>query len=39
MVEVDIPEASTNLESIQLCAARVTERLGVHVFETVTRDR
>lgn len=38
MVEVDIPEASTNLESTQLSAAWVTERLGVHVFETVTRD-
>jgi hypothetical protein len=37
MVEVDIPEASTNLESTQLSAAWVTERLGVPVFETVTR--
>jgi inosose dehydratase len=38
MVEVDVPEASTNLESTQLSAAWVTERLGLHVFETATRD-
>jgi len=38
MVEVDVPEAATNLESTQLSAAWVTERLGLHVFETATRD-
>jgi sugar phosphate isomerase/epimerase len=36
IVEVDVPEASTNLESTQLSAAWVTERLGAHVFETST---
>jgi inosose dehydratase len=36
IVEVDVPEASTNLESTQLSAAWVTERLGAHVFQTST---
>jgi inosose dehydratase len=36
IVEVDVPEASTNLESTQLSAAWVTEQLGSHVFETST---
>lgn len=36
IVEVDVPEASTNLESTQLSAAWVTEQLGAHVFETST---
>ena len=37
MVEVDVPEAPTNLTSTQLSAAWVTEQLGAHVFETATR--
>jgi inosose dehydratase len=37
IVEVDVPEASTNLESTQLSAAWVTERLGAHIFETSSR--
>ena len=37
MVEVDVPEASTNLESIQLSAAWLTEQLGAHVFHIRTR--
>jgi inosose dehydratase len=36
IVEVDVPEAPTNLESTQLSAAWVTERLGAHAFETST---
>jgi inosose dehydratase len=36
IVEVDVPEASTNLESTQLSAAWVTEQLGAYVFETST---
>jgi inosose dehydratase len=34
IVEVDVPEASTNLESTQLSADWVTEQLGAQVFET-----
>jgi hypothetical protein len=33
IVEVDVPEAPTNLESTQLSAAWVTEQLGADVFE------
>jgi inosose dehydratase len=36
IVEVDVPEASTNLEPTQLSAAWVAERLGAHVFQTST---
>ena len=36
IVEVDAPEASTNLESTELSAAWVSEQLGAHVFETST---
>jgi inosose dehydratase len=36
IVEVDVPEASTNLESTQLSAAWVTEQLGADVFQTST---
>ena len=39
MVEVDVPEVSTNLESTQLAAAWVTEGLGAHAFQTSTRSR
>jgi inosose dehydratase len=39
IVEVDVPEAPTNLESTQLSAAWVTERLGAHAFETSTRSK
>jgi inosose dehydratase len=37
IVEVDVPEASTNLESTQLSAAWVIEQLGAQVFETSSR--
>lgn len=37
IVEVDVPEASTNLESTQLSAAWVTQRLGGEAFQTTAR--